>query len=282
MALRIYRKDNHPKRRRVVTIFSYGSFIVGTLLLFWALYPIVSFEVYSRLFFKNAVSTPVPSTQLASALEIAQSVETNSYAYAGNIKDFTHASEWFPLSRTVSQKKQGSPEIIEASDDETVAQIPAVFDRGSAAGTSLSPSIPSSYGLSIPRLNILDAKVLLSGDDLAKSLIHFLPVSMPGEPGNVVVFGHSTLPQLYNTTDYKTIFTYLPSLNKGDRVSAKVNNVPYDYEVYDMFVVKPDQISVLDQQYDDSYLTLITCVPPGTYWNRLVVKTKLVKQPTSL
>ncbi len=281
MALRVYRKDNNPRGRRAITIVSYISLIAGTLMLFWALYPIVSFEVYSRFFFRNTVSTPVPSTQLASALELAKGVETNVYSYTGNVKDFTHASEWFPLSQTAVGNKKSSLTVIKPSESGSVAQIPAVFQNTPAA-LGVDNSIPSSYELSIPRLNISAAKVLLSGEDLSKSLIHFLPVSMPGENGNVVIFGHSTLPQLYNTTDYKTIFTYLPSLDKGDRVITKVRNVPYEYEIYDMFVVKPDQVSVLDQQYDSSYLTLITCVPPGTYWNRLVVKAKLVKQPSSL
>jgi len=40
-----------------------------------------------------------------------------------------------------------------------------------------------------------------------------------------------------------------------------------------------DKISVLEQKYDASYLTLVTCVPPGTYWKRLVVKAKLVQLP---
>jgi sortase A len=84
---------------------------------------------------------------------------------------------------------------------------------------------------------------------------------MPGEFGNVAIFGHSTLPQLYDEKDYKTIFTYLPSLQKGDTVLITMGDLEYEYEVYDMFVVNPDKISVLDQQFDASYLTLVTCVP---------------------
>ncbi|PIV71190.1 hypothetical protein COW57_00895, partial [Candidatus Roizmanbacteria bacterium CG17_big_fil_post_rev_8_21_14_2_50_39_7] len=105
------------------------------------------------------------------------------------------------------------------------------------------------------------------------------PKSMPGEFGNVSIFGHSTLPQLYNEKDYKTIFTYLPSLEKGDAIFVEVGDLEYEYEVTDMFVVNPDKISVLDQQYDAAYLTLVTCVPPGTFWKRLIVKAKLLRLP---
>ena len=132
------------------------------------------------------------------------------------------------------------------------------------------------YFLTIPKLNINDARVVVGGEDLTKSLIHYLPSSLPGEKGNVVIFGHSTLPQLYDTKDYKTIFTYLSSLGNDDLVKIRVGEETYNYKVSEMYVVKPDKTSVLEQIFDASYLTLITCVPPGTYWNRLVVKAKLL------
>lgn len=278
MALRVYHKDHHPKRKKIATAVSYASFVAGSLMLFWALYPILSFELYSRLFFRQSITAPIPSTQIATAIKMSQSVDTNIYAYAGNVKDFTHASEWFPLTQQgVATTKGSKKQLIQQS---TVAQIPATIDSSQAIVPAAVPV--REYGISIPKLNIQGATVEVGGEDLAKSLIHFLPVSLPGEQGNVVIFGHSTLPQLYDPSNYKAIFTYLPSLEKGDHVTATVNNTNYEYEVYDMFVVKPDQISVLDQQYDASYLTLITCVPPGTYWNRLVVKAKLIRQPTAL
>ena len=111
--------------------------------------------------------------------------------------------------------------------------------------------------------------------NLTKSLIHYLPQSLPGEYGNVVIFGHSTLPQLYNVKDYKTIFTYLPSLENGDNIYINMGGVEYQYEVFSLMVVNPDQISILDQNKEASFLTLVTCVPPGTFWQRLVVKAKL-------
>jgi len=84
---------------------------------------------------------------------------------------------------------------------------------------------------------------------------------------------------LYNVTDYKTIFTYLPSLEVNDTILVQLGDLEYEYKVTDIFIVMLDKISVLEQKYDASYLTLVTCVPPGTYWKRLVVKAKLVQLP---
>ena len=66
-------------------------------------------------------------------------------------------------------------------------------------------------------------------------------------------------------------------MEKNDTIYVDVEDVVYEYTVVDMFVVSPREVSVLDQIYDDSYIHLVTCVPPGTYNQRLVVKAKLKK-----
>lgn len=241
MPLYSYRKEEKTLKKKVVNYFSYLTLISGVLLLFWAFYPVLSFEIYSRLFLQRKIVTPVPSSQTASSITLASAVYGDSNALSSNLRDFTQASLWFP---TQLQSNKSKVDLKE-------------------------------YSLSIPKLNIDRARVIVAGEDLKKSLVHYLPITLPGQNGNVAIFGHSTLPQLYNVKDYKTIFTYLPSLEKGDKIMVQVNGGDYEYEVYEMFVVKPDQISVLEQKYDNSYLTLITCVPPGTYWNRLVVRARM-------
>lgn len=223
MALYAYKKKKVSNKDIIINRLSRLSIIVGVLLLFWALYPVISFEVYSKFFIKNQAKI--------------------SDTASNKLQDLTKASLWFPSvnSQVISQN-------INVKE----------------------------YSLTIPKLNIENAKVIVGGEDLKKSLIQFVPTSLPGENGNVVILGHSTLPQLYNTKDYKTIFTYLPSLKEGDQVEVKLGDQTFVYKVFEIFVVKPDQVSVLNQKFDDSYLTLITCVPPGTYWNRLIVKAKLV------
>lgn len=133
----------------------------------------------------------------------------------------------------------------------------------------------SSYTLSIPKLRIENANVVVGAEDLSKSLIHFTG-PQPGDYGNPVIFGHSTIPWLYNPKDYKTIFSKLPDLQKGDKILVTSDNITYTYQVTDMRVTSPDDLSVLEQNYDASYITLVTCVPPGTYLKRLVVKGKLI------
>lgn len=133
------------------------------------------------------------------------------------------------------------------------------------------------YTMSIPRLKITNASVIISGDDLGAGLVHYGGTPLPGQYGNGVVFGHSTLPQFYNPTNYKSIFSLLPTLEIGDAVTVHFDGIEYVYKVFDKIVVEPTDLSPLEQKFDDSYMTLVTCVPPGTYWKRLNVKMRLVK-----
>ncbi|MFA6532590.1 MAG: sortase [Patescibacteria group bacterium] len=245
MALRIYLKKKHyTAKRKTVNFFSYIFLFAGTMLLFWSFYPIVSFSIYSKLFLKNNINAPVSDQNMASSLKDANSVLGSFNIFSNNLRDYTQASIWFPASPQLNQ---------------------------------LSQLTVKEYTLSIPKLNIKKARVVVGGEDLTKSLVHYLPQSLPGEYGNVAIFGHSTLPQLYNPKDYKTIFTYLSSLEKGDKIYVNVGEFEYQYEVTTLFIVQPKDISVLEQKKDDSYLTLITCEPPGTWLERLVVTAKLTK-----
>lgn len=243
MSIYTYRKEVYSQRKRIIHYSSYLSLTIGCLLLFWSFYPVISFEIYSRLFINDKINSPIPKTQVASSIEYASSVLGDYTAYSNNLRDFTKVSLWFP-----AKPQAAEPVNIDIKE----------------------------YKLSIPRLNIKDAKVSVAGEDLKKSLVHYLPQSMPGENGNVAIFGHSTLPQLYNPKDYSTIFTYLPSMEVGDKIKVNVSGREYTYEAFEIFVVNPEEISILEQSNDASYLTLVTCVPPGTYWKRLVVKAKLV------
>ncbi len=144
---------------------------------------------------------------------------------------------------------------------------------------SLSPqnSKITHYSLSIPKLKIDKAVVQVGGQDLMNSLVHYPGTSLPGQYGNAVIFGHSVLPQFFNPKNYKTIFSTLPTLKKGDEIFIDFDGILYRYQVTNLEEVAPDNVTVLEQRYDSEYLSLITCVPPGTYLRRLVVTTKLMK-----
>lgn len=136
-----------------------------------------------------------------------------------------------------------------------------------------------SYTISIPKLGIKDAEVRFGGEDLSESLIQYPGTAEPGNAGNAVVFGHSVLPMFFNPKNYLTIFSTLPKLKEKDEIFVNIEGVMYKYEVIEMFEVQPDNLEILDQKLTNSYLSLITCVPPGHPLKprRLVVRAMITK-----
>jgi sortase A len=240
-----YIKKKQSVAKLTIRFISYIIMTAGFGLLVWAVYPILTYEISARLFAHIPILQPTLSAD--ESVYPARAILGENTTLSQNVREFLQLQDWFPQR----------PQLPSAKNTFKV----------------------NEYWLSIPKLSIQNAKVTVRGDDLAKSLVHYLPSTAPGEYGSVNIFGHSTLPQLYNVKDYKTIFTHVPDLSKGDSIFVTYDNQEYEYEIYDMFVVKPDQISVLEPRYDASYLTLITCVPPGTYWNRLIVRSKLKHVP---
>lgn len=230
----------YPKRIIAVpAIISYVSMGLGVVVLAWTAWPIFSFTIARDAFYAGILS-PVEDAKASNHAVIFSPV---ALAASGvESVDYSNANVWFPAS---PQKKVVTP--------------------------------VNSYMLSIPKLKIKDATVVISGDDLGKSLVHYGGTGLPGDYGSAVVFGHSTLPQFYNPKNYKSIFSMLPTLTVGDEIFVTYDGMQYRYVVEEMIVTRPTDLSPLEQRYDDSYLTLITCVPPGTYWERLNVRARLAK-----
>jgi sortase A len=201
------------------------------------------------LFFLFSAIWPVVSFQIEYASRFNQVVNPLSAVFynrqgavLGQSEDFTQLSSWF-------------------------------ISTGSTA--TITTNSPQTYRLSIPKLKIEQAQVIFGGNDLKKSLIHYSETAFPGQLGNAVIFGHSVLPQFFNPKSYMTIFSTLYRLKVGDAIYIDYDTVRYKYLVSDIYEVQPTDLSVLEQRFDNRYLTLITCSPPGTYLRRLVIKTQI-------
>ena len=205
------------------------------------------------LFFLASAIFPILKFQLQYALNFSQLINPLSLRSYGSqnvlgsiTTDYTQISNWF----------------VADSSNPTTNQI-------------FSNSNSSTYLLSIPKLKINRAVVTIGSMDLKKSLIQYPQTSLPGQLGNAVIFGHSVLPQFFNSSNYLTIFSTLYRLKQGDEILISYDNVQYKYIVDEMFEVKPTDLSVLEQRFDQKNLTLITCSPPGTYLRRLIIKSSL-------
>lgn len=166
------------------------------------------------------------------------------------------------------------PGVVRAA--ETDSYSPAKWFVGPTP--SISPVITDLkiYTITIPKIHIKSATVEIDGKDLKKTLVAWPTSVPPGTFGNNIIFGHSELPQFASPGNYSGIFTEIMSLDDGDEIYLDYDQVRYRYLVVDKKVVEPTDLSVLEQRFDAGYVTLITCVPPGTIWKRGVIRARLV------
>ena len=149
------------------------------------------------------------------------------------------------------------------------------------ASTSIS-AIEGNYILKIDKINV-NAPIVLNVDGKNKSyylksleqgIAHMKDTALPGEEGNVFIFGHSS----YYTGDYREVFARLNEIETGDEITIKSSANEYKYKIYNKEIISADQMDVLKQPKGKSIITLMTCWPLGTTEKRLIVVGELETQ----
>lgn len=153
----------------------------------------------------------------------------------------------------------------------TVSSTPIIIDPSSTGVTAEPKLIIPKINLEVPvvyDVQSLEEKAIQAG--LENGVVHYSTTPVPGQQGNVAIVGHSSN-NLLNKGRYKFAFVLLKNLEVGDTFYLNYQSKRYVYKVYDKKIVKPTEIGVLSTQEKPSTATLITCDPPGTAVNRLVV-----------
>lgn len=130
----------------------------------------------------------------------------------------------------------------------------------------------------IPKIN-LEVPVVFGMDTidegavqnaLEDGVVHYASTPEPGEIGNSVIVGHSSN-NILNSGRYKFAFVLLKRLEREDIFFVHRDGVRYTYKVFEKRIVPPTDTSVLGPADRDNTVTLITCDPPGTSLNRLII-----------
>lgn len=232
-----YYKRNKKTSKRVIRALGAVSIFGGVSILFYVFFPFLSWQIYfAPVFAQQNIETPIPKTTVVSTSSIENLLTTAVSSFG---VDYTNANNWYPKS----------------------------FEKGG--------DLIAEYLLSIPSIGVKDAIVSTKDPDLSKHMIQYNNDSIPPLPGNSIIFGHSTLPQLYDPNDYKTILANAYKIAVGDEITVGIDEVRYKYKVVSIRVVEPNDTSVLAQNFSDSFITIITCTPPGTIWKRLIIKAQI-------
>ncbi len=228
------------KKRNYKILLRLGSFAVlvfGGILFFYIFFSLISWQIY----FAPVFASQKIQTPIPTSQVINPANISGLIANATDsiATDYTDARNWYPG-----------------------------IDQGQNIAT---------YKISLPKIKINNALVSNSDTDLTKHLVQYNSDTLPGKDGNSIIFGHSTLPQLFDANNYKTILANAYKLEVGDKVIIEINNKVYTYKIESVTVVEPSDTSVLAQNFTDSFLTIITCTPPGTVWKRLIIKARIEK-----
>lgn len=142
------------------------------------------------------------------------------------------------------------------------------------------PAEIREFGLRIDKLNIL-APVIANVDGtnkkvynqaLEKGVAHYKGTALPGEGGNIFIFGHSSSATGYGP--YVNIFAPLEKLEKEDIIIVYFQNKTLEYKVFEKIIVAKTDVSLLKPTAQEQ-LTLMTCWPVGTSAKRLIIKAGL-------
>lgn len=163
------------------------------------------------------------------------------------------------------------PEINEAENNSTQETINENSKSTEPDLSKIFEGKQISGVIEIPKINV-NAAILEGTDDsaLKYAVGHYPGLGEVGQPGNYVLLGHRNYV-------YGHFFRSLDKLEVGDEVRITKDEKTYIYVVYESFVVKPEEVWVLEQT-ENAIITMITCTPIGTYTDRLIVRGALFNE----
>ena len=181
-----------------------------------------------------------------------------------------HLFEWLLLGFGVGCLAMFAYEKVEARRFQ--AEQAAAFEQQARQQAATKRVHPGGLVgmLDVPRLEL--STPVIEGDDmktLKRAVGHLPDTPMPWDQGNSAIAGHRD-----------GLFRPLKDVKIGDEIRFRTTREELRYRVTKTTIVKPDDLSVLEPQADESTLTLITCYPfyyVGTAPKRFIVHAERVE-----
>lgn len=188
--------------------------------------------------------------------------------------NLSESLEWGTLEENQNEINEGANEAAEVAGGLEVSEI-GNEEIGITERSDTSDSLEDGGGLiakpkTVALLEIDKIDVYLpvaEGTDqvtLKYALGHMPETADIGAVGNSVIAGH-------RGHSFGTYFSRLDEMEVGDEIKVSKAGKTYIYEVFDIVIVEPTDLSVLRGSSNHQVLTLITCHPMYTSTHRLVV-----------
>ncbi|MBN1162439.1 sortase [Patescibacteria group bacterium] len=169
---------------------------------------------------------------------------------------------------------------------EPETEKPVVMNSGAIAEENKKKVIivkDKKFGLVIPKIGA-NASVVHEVDPynpveyqkaLTKGVAHASGTAYPGQIGNVFIFSHSS-EDFYRAKMFNSVFYLLHKVDNGDKVYLSHENELYEYTVVEKKYVSKTDVDYLSAESSARQVTLMTCWPPGTTLNRLILVAELI------
>lgn len=184
-----------------------------------------------------------------------------------------------PVDIEVSSKQASALHAAASDQVENTPPQPNLLEQWELSRT---------WGISVPSLNIRAPIYLPSMKYWKKQLWALLEEQMqvglnhgavayphsaaPGNKGSLIIAGHSSPPnEEAKKSAYGHVFASLPNIAIGQEITILRGSRRITYAVTDKTVVSPSETSILEQNYDESRLKVITCYPVGTTRDRMII-----------
>lgn len=173
------------------------------------------------------------------------------------------------------------------SDMHSIGQLIAKAEKWVDLWIEITPYenriVIPKIGKNIPLVDIVNQNIEGENElndifmkELENGVIRYPGSALPWEAGNSFIFGHSSnFPWL--EWNYNDVFALLDNLDDGDEIIVYYEQKKFTYKINRKDVIKPGDVWIIKNK-DKSVkeLTVMTCWPIGTTFNRLVVVAELI------
>lgn len=226
-------KKRASKKNRITVILLVAVLFAGLSLL---LYPLVA-DYWNSMHQSQAIATYIEDvTELDDSVYDALWEEAQNY----NAELLTDENRFFPNE----EEQQRYEQLLSISDDGIIGYIEI---------PSIDVTLPIYHGTSEEVLQVAIGHIEGSS----------LPVG--GASTHCVISGHRGLPS-------SRLFTDIDQLSEGDTFTLLVLGESLTYEVDQIRIVEPDDVSLLAIEKGQDLCTLVTCTPYGVNSHRLLVR----------
>ncbi|OMD37499.1 class C sortase [Paenibacillus borealis] len=199
---------------------------------------------------------------------------------------YPKASEWYndrQQEKLLKEAEQAYSELAPSSEldlKKQYAEVTALLAEESAGDEPVQAAEPAEQEIEVGgkvtgiiTIDKIDLKLpILEGATKANmkhAAAHMKETAPIGEIGNAAIAAH-------RSRTAGRLFNRLNEVKVGDTISVKTSDQEYKYEVYDISIVEPTDVSVLNGNKQDKILTLITCDPLVNPTHRLIIHAKAV------